>query len=130
MLNENHIRQLELATLAELDNGNFGRAVRQALAAVIKDIDNRPANIAGKVEARKVNIELKLEPVVEYDEDSGRYKLSGIALEPTCKSILPPVRGGITDVKLRRGVPHFNRDCPRNFHEKPLPLEYDDQPAA
>lgn len=57
------LKELTLATLAEIDGGRLAIAFKQALARCATDCDDRP----GEKKARTVTVQVSVEPVLDQD---------------------------------------------------------------
>ena len=122
---QDHIQDLNCEGIADLDYGQFGEAVTRQIRLCVQDIVERPCDISGKTEKRKVVITLELNPQVEADSQTNRYHLTRILVEPNVKGTLPMVRGNITDVRLGAGNrPKFNKESPMRFEQRPLPMDH------
>lgn len=122
-----HIQTLDAESIPALDNGAFGDAINKAFRTIFSDILDRPSNAQGKPEKRKLKIEIDFIPEVEEQD---KRALTGIKIEPKVQGDIPAIVGGLTDVRFVGKTPCFNKDCPTNFYQKPLSLDFDEQPAA
>ena len=107
-------------TIGELDIGTFGRAIDVQIRRIMEDIQARPCNVVGKTEPRKLKIELAFEPEVEIDPDDRTAHIRKINLNPTVWGVVPKTVGGVTDVRIVRNQPCFNKDCPQDFKQATL----------
>lgn len=126
---EPQIIPLTANTLGRLDTGRFGVAIDRALRLIEQDIADRHANAAGKCERRKLKIEITLEPIVEYDQQTREVQLVGIHVEPRVYGSVPPTVGSVHQMRIRNGSAHFNLDAPHSFDARPLFDMNDDDPA-
>lgn len=55
------LRQLDLASIAEIDGGRINLAFQQALERVLHDLDDRP----GETKARVINLQVAFVPVMD-----------------------------------------------------------------
>lgn len=114
-----HIVPICARSIPEFDRGMFGKAVDREIGLIMQDIQQRPANMAGKTETRKLKIEVAFKPIVRQHTD-GSYQLIGIEMEPQFSGVIPKTVGGVTDVKIVRGKACFNREIPADFNQLPL----------
>lgn len=123
-----HIVALNAETIGRLDSGRFGAAINRAIRLIAADINDRPANAAGKTERRKLKIEIAFEPVCEYDQETREKTLVAIHVEPRVFGTCPPTVGSVHQMKFKNAAPHFNVDAPHSFDSRPL-FDLDDEPA-
>lgn len=122
-----HIQTLDAQSIPALDNGSFGDAINKAFRIIFADILDRPSNAQGKPEKRKLKIEIDFIPEVEEQD---KRALKGIKIEPKVQGDIPAIVGGLTDVRFVGKTACFNRDCPENFYQKPLPYEQPERAAS
>jgi len=82
------MKQLTLASLANMDRDRVGHVLQKHLNSVQNDCRNRPCDATGKAHARLVTIEIELTPELEIDE-IGPPELCGMNAEIRIKSKLP-----------------------------------------
>jgi len=113
--------------IAKMDNGMLGMQIDRLIEGIIKDICNRPANVAGKCEVRELTLKLKFTPEVQVDQNTRQTELTAIKVQPVVETKIPAVTGGLTDVRLVGGKPMFNEGNPANFAQGAL---FDEQQRA
>lgn len=94
-----NLPELTLSNLSKMDHGTVGRRFNDAVIECIGNISRYPFRDAGKVEVRKIIVEVTLTPEIrtfkQGVEVSGRqqevdaYELSGVKAQVKIKSSLP-----------------------------------------
>lgn len=132
--------QLQMANLGSLDRGAVARRVNEAISLAANNISKYPFRDGGKVEARKVVIEIVMTPMIEAVkigvEGAGRqyeadgFELTGICTRVKVKSALPDAE--TADIKMlcemKSGAITDIRFNPQN-NMRPEQLELDLEPG-
>lgn len=139
-----HLPQLNLDSLGELDRGAVERRFRDAMDSVLTNISKFPFRDQNKVETRAIHLSVFMTPELKLfkqavEGPNGRQvevdvaELAGLSVRVKIKSALPDaetadvrmacdiINGRINDVR-------FNPD--NNGKPEQLSLEYDDEPVV
>lgn len=112
------MEELTLSSIAEMDGGRIGEAMRQALKRIAQDMDDRP----GDNRPRKIQLEIAAEPTVGEDG-----MIDGAKLQMQVKETLPTRKTKVYDMGVRKGgMLVFQPLALDNHMQDPLPFHDDD----
>lgn len=118
MSNVYGMEELTLESIATMDGGRIGEAVRQALKRVAQDMDDRP----GDDRPRKITLEIATMPILGDDGF-----IEGAKLQMQVKETLPTRKTKVYDMGVRKGgMMVFQPMALDNHMQDPLPFESDD----
>jgi len=109
------LTELTLSTIAEMDGGRIGEAIKQSLHAIAQDMDDRP----GDIRPRKITLDISAIPVIGEDGF-----IEGAKLQMQVNTKTPTRKSKVYDVGVRKGGMIVFQDMALDNHmQDPLPFE-------
>lgn len=112
------LKELNLATISDVDFGKADKAFQMALKRVVADCIDRPAD----KRVRKVTLQITLKPVVDIIDNLVTCEGASGAFQVRAK--MPDYETGEVDFGVKNnGSLFFNPESPRNHRQECLEFE-------